>query len=119
MIILADESVDSQIVTRLRQDGHEVVYVAEISPGISDDEVLEKANEQGAILLTADKDFGELVFHLQRLSGGVVLTRLSGLSSLTKAEIVSAAFTRYGDEMVKAFTVISPGRTRIRSQLGS
>lgn len=44
MRLLADEGVDSAIVTRLRSDGHDVVYVAELSPGITDEAVLEFAN---------------------------------------------------------------------------
>jgi predicted nuclease of predicted toxin-antitoxin system len=58
---LADEGVDKQIVDRLRQVGHSVWYVAEMEPGISDDEVLNLANRENDILLTADKDFGELI----------------------------------------------------------
>jgi predicted nuclease of predicted toxin-antitoxin system len=67
MKLLADESVDQQIVDRLRKDGHEVWYVTEMEPGISDDLVLKKANQEMAILLTANKDFGELVFRLNRI----------------------------------------------------
>ncbi len=59
MNLLADESVDGQIVARLRQDNHDVTYVAEMEPGISDETVLQRANEQEALLLTVDKDFGE------------------------------------------------------------
>jgi predicted nuclease of predicted toxin-antitoxin system len=66
MNILADESVDRQIVERLRQDGHEVLYIAEMEPSIEDDLVLERANERSALLVTADKDFGELVFRDKR-----------------------------------------------------
>ena len=61
MNFLADESVDRQIVERLRQDGHLVQYVAEMEPGISDNVVLASANREAALLLTADKDFGEPV----------------------------------------------------------
>jgi len=60
--LLADEGVDRQIVARLRRDGHNVRYVAEMSPGIPDEAVLDAANRGEALLLTADKDFGELVF---------------------------------------------------------
>jgi predicted nuclease of predicted toxin-antitoxin system len=62
MIFFADESLDRQIITRLRQDGHVVLDVTEMDPGISDDKVLSMANESKAILLTADRDFGDLVF---------------------------------------------------------
>jgi predicted nuclease of predicted toxin-antitoxin system len=79
MNFLADESVDQQIADRLRADGHSVVYVAEMDPGIDDKGVLSAANQQVALLITADKGFGEVV--RQRLnSKGVVLIRLAGLS---------------------------------------
>jgi predicted nuclease of predicted toxin-antitoxin system len=60
--LVADEGVDRPVVERLRHDGHDVVYVAELSPSIADEEVLQQANARSAILVTADKDFGELVF---------------------------------------------------------
>lgn len=56
MNFLADESVDRQVVDRLRQDGHAVRYIAEMEPGISDDRVLDLANQEADVLLTADKD---------------------------------------------------------------
>ena len=46
MRIVADERVDGPIVVRRREDGHEVDYVAEMEPGISDDRVLSHANER-------------------------------------------------------------------------
>jgi hypothetical protein len=58
MNFLVDESVDQQIVERLRQDGHEILYVAEMEPGISDDDVLEVANQHGALLLPRTKISG-------------------------------------------------------------
>jgi predicted nuclease of predicted toxin-antitoxin system len=87
MNLLADEGVERQIVERLRQDGHTVLYIAEMEPGVPDNVVLERANEITALLVAADKDFGELVFRERRLSsGGVVLLRLAGLSAERKAE---------------------------------
>lgn len=61
MNLLADESIDRQIVDALREKEYIVGYVAEMDPGISDDIVLELANSEGVLLLTADKDFGEYV----------------------------------------------------------
>jgi predicted nuclease of predicted toxin-antitoxin system len=68
MNLVADEGVDRQIVEQLRQDGHDVAYIAELAPSISDDEVLQQANDRHALLVTADKDFGELVFRLNRVA---------------------------------------------------
>lgn len=77
MNLLANESVDRSI-ERLRRDGHDVVYVAELSPSISDDQVLQR------------------------------------LSNATKVQIVAVVFRDRAPELLKAFTVISPGAVRIR-----
>lgn len=61
MNLVADENIDRQIVERLRFDGHDVWSIAEMDPGISDEEVLEVASRESAVLMTADRDFGELV----------------------------------------------------------
>jgi predicted nuclease of predicted toxin-antitoxin system len=119
MNFVADESIDRQIVNRLQQEGHRVFDVTEMSPGISDDEVLSKANKESAILLTADRDFGDLVFRQGRLIEGVVLIRLAGLSSKSKADHVSAAINHHGKELKKAFSVITPGSIRIRKSSSS
>ncbi|WP_373529011.1 DUF5615 family PIN-like protein [Nostoc sp.] len=114
MKFLGDENLDWQIVERLRLDGHEVLYVVEMEPGIPDDEVLNLANNESAILLTSDKDFGELVFRLHRIAAGVVLIRLFGLSSNDRAEIIANGINEHADELLGAFTVISSKSIRIR-----
>lgn len=114
MNLLADESVDRPIVNRLRQDGHTVLSIADMDPGIDDNAVLRLADQNSALLLTADKDFGELVFRMGSIHTGVGLTRLAGLSPETEARIVSAAFANHGNELPSAFSVVSSGRIRIR-----
>ena len=117
MRFLADECVDRQIADRLRHDGHTVLYVAEMKPGISDGEVLNLANQEDAILLTADKDFGELVFRQDRVAPGIVLVRLAGLSPAIKAEIVAAAIEDHAAEFLLSFTVIMQDSVRIRRKV--
>jgi len=114
MRFLADENVDKPIVKRLRDDGHTVLYVLEMEPGISDDEVIHLANQEFALLITADKDFGELVFRLRRIVNGIVLVRLAGLSPQSKAETVAIAIQVHADELTQNFTMITPGSVRIR-----
>jgi predicted nuclease of predicted toxin-antitoxin system len=114
MNLLIDENVDRQVVDRLRQNGHRVWYIAEMEPGISDDAVLELANRETALLLTADKDFGELVFRQHRLTSGVVLIRLAGLSPTHKAGIVANIISEHAAELPQAFAVVTPGVLRIR-----
>ena len=117
MKILADEGVDRPIVEQLRQNSHQVWYVAEMEPGIADEVVLDLANREGAVLLTADKDFGELVFRQERITKGVILIRLAGISPVRKAEIVASALAAHGGEMEEAFTVITLGAVRIRRRV--
>lgn len=114
MNIVADENLDKQIVARLRADGHDVSYIAELDPGIDDDTVLRQSRVTNAILLTADKDFGELVFRQRQLHSGVVLIRLSGLTPGEKAGIVAAAFQSHGQAMRGQFAVVSERSIRIR-----
>lgn len=114
MNFVADEGVDRQIVERLREDGHKVFYVAEMDPGIKDEDVLLLSNQESAILITADKDFGDLVFRQGSITCGVLLVRLGGLSLSRKAEIVSTAIDKHEAEIPKAFSVISSGTIRIR-----
>ena len=115
MKLLADESIDAPIVARLRQAGHEVEYVAEVEPSIPDEIVLNLANEKMAMLLTGDKDFGELVFRQRRVHQGVILIRLGGLSPMLKAEIVVSTINTHLNELSHVFAVIMPGAIRIRS----
>jgi predicted nuclease of predicted toxin-antitoxin system len=91
-----------------------VLYVAELSPSVGDDVVLQQARSGNSLLLTADKDFGELVFRQRLLHSGVILLRLAGLASEKKAEIVSITLKERTDELTGAFSVISPGAVRIR-----
>ena len=61
MRFLADENVSRQVVERLRADGHDVIAVTQSGQGVSDKHVVEMANAEGRILITEDRDFGELV----------------------------------------------------------
>jgi predicted nuclease of predicted toxin-antitoxin system len=117
MNLVADEGVERSVVDALRKDGHEVSYLAELAPGTGDEEILSLANTRQAPLTTTDKDFGELVFRQRRQNCGVVLLRLAGLSNISKGESVAMAFRLHGQEMLSRFTVILPGRIRIRHKI--
>ena len=114
MNFLVDESVDAPVAYRLRDDGHTVTCVWELEPGVSDEAVLAQANHDEAILITADKDFGELVFRLGRAHNGILLIRLAGLSLDRKADIVSEAVREHGGDMATAFTVVTRALVRLR-----
>ena len=75
------------------------------------------ANHEEAILLTVNKDFGELVFRQDKVAPGIVLVRLARLSPAIKAEIVAAAIMDHAGELFRSFTVIMPDNMRIRRRV--
>jgi predicted nuclease of predicted toxin-antitoxin system len=107
--LLADESVDRQIVDRLRREGHTVRYVAEMEPGIPNDAVLDLANQEADVLLTANRDLREMVFRQGRLTSGIFLVRPAGLSPARKVQIVAAAVNLHSQEPPGGFAVLTPG----------
>ena len=115
MKIVADESVDYPIVLELRLEGYEILSILENYPGISDEEVLRISNQQNSLLLTVDKDFGEMVYRLKQIHKGVILIRLEGQSMKNKILITKAAFKEYKHKLLDSFTVISSTSIRIRS----
>ncbi len=116
MNLLADENIERQLVARLRSEGHTVPYVAEMAPGLDDEAVLREASQSGALLLTSDKDFGELAFRQHQLGAGVVLIRLPGVRAEARADIVVSILRERGSELEGSFSVISAGAVRIRKR---
>lgn len=114
MRFLADEGIDRPVVAALRDQGHDVLFVAETHPGVDDNTVLSLANQEDRILMTRDKDFGELVFRLKKVHTGIVLNRLHELSSEAKVALIAQVLVEHGPELYGAYTVIQPGRIRIR-----
>jgi predicted nuclease of predicted toxin-antitoxin system len=83
MRFLADENFPLDAVEALRQNGHDVAWIRSDSPGIADPQVLERAQAEGRIVLTFDKDFGELAFR-EKLPAmtGIILFRIKAPSSV-------------------------------------
>ena len=67
MRLLGDENLPARVVAGLRQAGHDVLWIGELQPGISDVAVAALAHAERRILITQDKDFGELA-----MSGALV-----------------------------------------------
>lgn len=118
MNLVADENVDRAIVERLRRDGHTVEWIVEVSPGISDEAVLRLAANGPAVLVTEDKDFGELVYRRGLTHAGVLLVRLDGLDGAAKSELVSRVIEENADDLPGAFAVVSTDSVRLRRVRG-
>lgn len=75
------------------------------------------ANSRDAILVTRDKDFGELVFRQSLVARGVLLIRLAGVPMSSRKEMVLSAIREHGSEFEGAFSVLTPAGLRIRPRL--
>jgi len=112
--LFADECVARTIVERLRREGLDVVEAADVCPTADDHEVLAQAYRDGRPLITADKDFGELVVRLGHQAHGVVNLALGDLAVATRANIAATRLSELGDRVRGSFVTIEPGRVRIR-----
>ena len=112
--LLCDENVDRLTVLKLRDRGFDVAYISEDSPGIADTEVLEIASRGSRVLLTEDKDFGDLVFRTNQAAHGVLLLRLSDLTPAEAANLVSEVIEGHGEHIVGQFAVLNSKSLRIR-----
>jgi len=118
MRFLADESCDFAVVRLLRQAGYDVVAVAELAPRAKDQVVLELAVREGRLLLTEDKDFGQLVYAHRQATGGVLLVRFPAAARTRLAESVLALIRERGEALLGRFVVVEPGRIRIGPKPG-
>lgn len=110
--IVADESVDYRIVKRLRELQLTVLSIAEGNPGIPDMAVLLIAVEEDALLITEDKDFGELVYRLKLPHRGILLIRRID----QKEDITPFALSieHHYNELKNRFSVINLRQLRIK-----
>ncbi len=89
MRLQADENVPLDVVTALRLRGHDVAWVREDMPGAEDMRVLERAQRENRVVLTFDKDFGELAIRRQIPAvSGIILLRIAAPSSAILASMV-------------------------------
>jgi len=111
---VADECVAAPLVASLRLLGHDVLYVAEAAAGLNDVDVIALATREKRILLTEDKDFGDLVFRRERKVPGLVLLRIASENTSLKIERLATAIERYGDGLFDRYLVIEERRFRSR-----
>ena len=113
MRFLADESRDFNVVRVLREAGFDVLPVVEVSPRAADDRVIAMAVLEDRILLTEDKDFGQLVYASAETSPGVVLIRFPARARQGLSAAMLDLIRHRGERLAGSFAVLQPGRVRI------
>jgi len=114
MRFLADENFPGDAVAARRDNGHDVEWVRSDAPGSRDSEVLARASSEKRILLTFDKDFGELAYKARvPATCGIVLFRVAMPAPAAVGPRLAALIASRTD-WVGHFSVIEPGRVRMR-----
>jgi predicted nuclease of predicted toxin-antitoxin system len=114
MRFLADESCDFAVVRALRATGHDVIAVAEVAARTDDAKVIEWAVREARVVLTEDKDFGQLVYAGARESTGVILIRFPPSARPILPSRILEMIRQHEDQLAGSFVVLQPHRIRVR-----
>lgn len=102
----------------LRGEGYEVFSVFEEARGASDEVILEKAFRENRILLTNDKDFGEMIYREKHAHHGVVFLRLISNRAVDKIEVLRRLLENYADRLPDEFVVVTETQVRFARKIG-
>lgn len=110
MQFLVDESSDKRLANFIMKAGYDTIFVGDLMPTASDEEILYNAEKENRVLITDDKDFGELIFRLNRPTSGVILLRTLTTNPKKRFEMIKGLL----DKAEGKFIVVSEDKIRIR-----
>jgi predicted nuclease of predicted toxin-antitoxin system len=114
--LLADENFPIASVARLRTSGFDVVAISEVARGAPDVDVLRMAREQNRVLITFDRDFGELIYRdLAPVPPGVIYLRVAVSSPEEPAQVITDLLTDSSFELLGRFSVVTGDGVRQRA----
>jgi len=116
MDFLANENFPLLSARLLREAGHRVVSIIQEAPGSKDEDVLKRAHTESLIILTFDRDYGELIYRHQALPpAGVVYFRFAPATPSEPAEILLNVMDKADLSVIGKFTIVERNRIRQRS----
>ena len=101
------------VVSWLREFNHDVVSIYEEARGSEDNEILQRAFADNRVLITGDKDFGEMIFREGKPHKGVILLRLGDMRAANNIRVIGQLLDQYGDQISNNFTVVTENAIRI------
>src|SRR5438105_5017453 len=111
MKILLDTCVWGGATAELQANGHDVVWTGDLTVDPGDEQILEQAHRESRILVTLDKDFGELAIVHGLPHSGIV--RLVNISAKQQAKVCETVLAKHGDELLRG-AIVTAERGRIR-----
>ena len=113
MRFIVDECTGTKVAQWLKDNNHQVFSIYDQARGMKDDSVLEKAFNEDWILITNDKDFGEMIFKNKKPHKGIILLRLEDERSSAKIEVIKKLLTSFYENFSKCFIVATEKQVRI------
>ncbi|MBC2714103.1 MAG: DUF5615 family PIN-like protein [Desulfobacteraceae bacterium] len=111
---LVDVGVGIGIEKYLREEGYDTKAVREIDPRMEDEKIIRTAVSENRMVITMDKDFGELIYHSSMKHSGVLLLRLEDATGSEKLQVVKHIMKNYSDRIQNCFCVFQNDKFRIR-----
>ena len=110
---LADVNVEKPLVDYLLKQGYDIKWIPDYNSEMPDEDLLQLANQEERILVTNDKDFGDLIFLQRKLSVGTILFRVKGQKSQEKIKLIKKLLMGYRDKILNHYIVITKAKIRI------
>jgi uncharacterized protein (DUF433 family)/predicted nuclease of predicted toxin-antitoxin system len=111
---LIDVGVGTSVDKWLRENGYDAVSVRDVDSRAKDQDILQLAVREGRMIITMDKDFGELVYNSGLAHSGVLILRLEDATSEEKVDVVKAILSEFAASIENKFCVYQNGKLRIR-----
>ena len=113
-MIIIDENVDQAFIDRLNKENYEIIDIKERQPGVSDKGVIKIAKSKGGLVITEDKDFGELVFSHNIRGCSIILLRYNKPDCDLVEKNIIKVLVNYYENPEHFFITITPTKIRIR-----
>ena len=114
LTFLVDVGVGKGIERYLQEEGYDTKAVRDIDPRMEDEEIIRTAVMENRMVITMDKDFGELVYHSSMEHSGVLLLRLEDATGTEKSQVVKYIMGNYSDRIKNCFCVFQNDKFRIK-----
>jgi predicted nuclease of predicted toxin-antitoxin system len=118
MRLIVDESTGVVVGRWLRSLGHDVLSIREDRPRMVDEDILALAVQMDRVIVTNDKDFGELVFRERQAHRGVILLRLADDRTAAKIAALARCCATVPDDLAECFVVVTERGVRVTRDSG-
>ena len=119
MKFLVDVGVGMRVQSWLQSQKYDSKAVRTLDPRMSDRDIIQLAADEQRMVITMDKDFGELVYHSGMTHCGILLLRLEDANSAEKIAVLESILNNYAEQIENHFCVYQNDRLRIRKARSS